>query len=45
MQTATEVTRHARVLLDIAERSGLRFEAVRRAAALLLEHALLKEAP
>jgi aminopeptidase-like protein len=32
-------------LLDIAERSGLRFEAVRRAADLLLEHALLKEAP
>jgi aminopeptidase-like protein len=32
-------------LLDIAERAGLRFEAVRTAAALLREHGLLKEAP
>jgi aminopeptidase-like protein len=32
-------------LLDIAERAGLRFEAVRIAADLLREHSLLKEAP
>lgn len=32
-------------LLDIAERAGLRFEAVRSAADLLREHGLLKEAP
>jgi aminopeptidase-like protein len=30
-------------LLDIAERSGLEFEPVRRAAALLARHNLLKE--
>ena len=31
-------------LLDIAERSGLRFDAVKRAADALLDQSLLKEA-
>ena len=32
-------------LLDIAERSGLTFDAVRRAVEALRDHGLLKEAP